>query len=131
MKQAFTLSLFLFSFTVFSQQKSAVPKSEKPATPQSTVSTSETDKNPRSAATSGKSQSKAATPLPYDVDDKYMGRKAEFLNNLTVSELPADFPVYEKQWGLKEYNQVVDAFYLNHQDILKEKVKAKIIQLQH
>jgi hypothetical protein len=77
----------------------------------------------RNAATSGKVE---ATPLPYDVNDKYMGRKDEFLNMLTVKELPADFPLYDKQWGLKEYNAVVDAWAQDHMDILKERVRQKV-----
>ena len=59
-------------------------------------------------------------------DDVYMGRKAEFLNNLTVSELPADFPKYNKSYGLKYYNNLVDNYYGAHKDILKPRVKEKI-----
>ena len=65
-------------------------------------------------------------PLPYDVNDKYMGRKVEFINMMNVSELPTDFPVYEKQWDLKKYNAVVEAYFINHKDLLKEKVKQKL-----
>ena len=79
----------------------------------------------RTASTSAKA---SASPAPYDVNDKYMGRKAEFLNNLTVSELPADFPVYQKKWGVKEYNEVVDAYYRSHLSILKDQVKQKLTQ---
>ncbi|MDQ3047161.1 MAG: hypothetical protein M3R27_06400 [Bacteroidota bacterium] len=83
-----------------------------------------TDKN---SARSGASAVKAThSPLPYDVNDKYMGRKAEFLNNLTVNELPADFPVYNKSLDLKQYNAIVDEFYRNHPGILKEHVKKKV-----
>src|ERR1700757_3767552 len=38
---------------------------------------------------------------PIDENDIYEGRKAEFLGNLTVSELPADFPTYDKSYGMK------------------------------
>ena len=87
--------------------------------------------DPRSAATSSQSRSVAIAPLPYNVDDKYMGRRDEFLNDITLPELPADFPAYEKQWSLKEYNQVVDAYFLNHKDILKDRVREKLEMLQH
>ncbi|HEX7414266.1 MAG TPA: hypothetical protein VF411_09490 [Bacteroidia bacterium] len=63
---------------------------------------------------------------PIDENDIYMGRKDEFLGNLTVNELPADFPKYEKSYGLRYYNNLVDNFYLTHKDILKEKVRQKI-----
>jgi len=62
-----------------------------------------------------------------DENDAYMGRKAEFLNNLTVSELPVDFPRYDKSYGLGGYNIVVDNYYAQHTDILKPGVKAKIM----
>jgi hypothetical protein len=79
------------------------------------------------------SMQKSANPVgavPYDVEDRYMGRKAEFLNMLTVSKLPEDFPVYDKQWSVKDYNEVVQAYLINHQDILKPKVKEKILLVQ-
>ena len=90
--------------------------------------------DPRVVARSGSSSAQVNTqpvaPPPYDMEDKYMGRKAEFLGLLTVDQLPTDFPAYEKQWSLKEYNQVVDAYLMNHQDILKPRVKEKIQLLQ-
>lgn len=84
--------------------------------------------DPRSAATSSRSRS---VQLPYDVEDKYMGRKGEFLNDITLPDLPADFPVYDKEWSLKEYNQVVDAYFLNHKDIVKAGVREKLEIMQH
>jgi hypothetical protein len=88
------------------------------------TSGSQTEK--REASSSTKSQTTTAATLPYDVNDKYMGRKAEFLYQMTVTELPSDFPVYEKQWGVKEYNAVVDAYYRNHMSLLKPYVQAKM-----
>jgi hypothetical protein len=77
------------------------------------------------------SQIKETPYLGYDVNQPYMGRKAEFLGNLTVSELPADFPQYDKAWSLKDYNGVVDAWYMLHMDILRPRVKAKIETLKN
>jgi len=134
MKQIFTLSLVLFSFTVFSQQNAASKQSsaKELTKPQSSPQTTEVpSENPRTAATSAQSRTSEPVKPPYDVNDKYMGRKNEFLGNLIVAELPADFPVYEKQWSLREYNQVVTAFYYNHLDIVKEKVKNKLAHLEH
>jgi hypothetical protein len=58
-----------------------------------------------------------------------MGRKNEFLNAMIVKELPLDFPKYQKEWSVKDYNAVVDAYYTTHLDILKEKPKQKILLL--
>ena len=155
MKQIFTVLFLLVGLTVFSQQKAATKQTA--AKPQSTASaaktapvvkpavtpaaaeikpavttaeaSSSTDApSPRTAASSSQTR---AVPLPYDVDDKYMGRKDEFLNDIVLSELPSDLPVYEKQWSLKEYNQVVDAYFINHKDILKDRVRDKINSLKH
>ncbi len=63
---------------------------------------------------------------PLDENDTYMGRTSEFLGNLTVSELPSDFPKYDKSYGLKYYNNLVDNFYGSHKDILKDGVRKKI-----
>jgi hypothetical protein len=122
MKQILTLSFLLIGLNVFSQQQKVSSPEVKGAEPAANKENTIT----RTPGTS--SQVRATEPVksPYDVNDRYMGRSAEFLSNLTVSELPADFPVYEKQWGLKEYNQVVDAYYRNHLNIVNEKVKAKL-----
>jgi len=155
MKQVFTLLLVSAGITVFAQEKTAktatatppvketkqvapAPVSaasrtapgelQKPATPPSTETQAMPD--PRTAATSSQVRTVQPAPLPYDVNDKYMGRKDEFLNDITLPELPADFPVYDKQWSLKEYNQVVDAYFINHKDILKERVREKVELLQ-
>lgn len=63
---------------------------------------------------------------PVNEDDIYMGRKAEFLGNLTVSELPSDFPKYDKSYGMRYYNNLVDNFYSSHMDILKPAVRQKM-----
>lgn len=84
----------------------------------------------RSAATSVRNDVSPTQPLPYDINDPYMGRKAEFLNQMIVTELPADFPKYEQQWDVKDYNAVVDAYYINHPEILKEKFRQKVKYIQ-
>jgi len=78
-------------------------------------------KQPKPAATS-----KPVVKSHIDENDIYMGRKAEFLGNMTVSELPADFPKYDKSYGLKYYNNLVDNYYGAHKDILKDFVRKKI-----
>ncbi len=84
--------------------------------------------NVRNASNSVKLATHDTAPLPYDVDDKYMGRAAEFKQLFKSKKLPADFPVYEKQygWGIREYNAVVGAYLLNNKDLLTDAVLKKI-----
>ena len=62
-----------------------------------------------------------------DENDPYQGRKQEFLNNLTLEELPSDFPKYIKGIGVRNYNAIVDDYYSKHPEILKESVRRKIL----
>jgi hypothetical protein len=112
MKKLILLLFVIASMNAFAQEK-ATNNSQTPST---------------SARTSTTSVKAVSAPSPYDVNDKYMGRKDEFLNNLTVSSLPNDFPLYDKKMSLMEYNQVVDNFYKTHPSILKDAVKQKVIQ---
>ena len=61
-----------------------------------------------------------------DTNDPYMGRTNEFLDRLTVSELPKDFPKYKAEYGIAGYNDVVDNYYRTHGSIVKEWVKKKL-----
>ncbi len=115
MKKLLFVLLVSASSTAFAQEKTAV----------NTTNSQEQPVQKRTASSSVKGES---SPSPYDVNDKYMGRKEEFLNNLVVSTLPIDFPLYDKKMSLKEYNQAVDNFYRTHTGILKETVKQKLIQ---
>ena len=69
---------------------------------------------------------KPISKSPIDENDIYMGRKAEFLGNMTVTELPADFPKYDKSYGLRYYNNLVDNYYGAHKNILKDNVRQKL-----
>ena len=120
MKQVFTLSFLLLAFSLFSQEKVVTPAENN------TNGSTQAAEPTRTAASSTQIRSTAAVKSAFDLDDRYMGRTAEFLANLTVTQLPSDFPVYEKQWSLREYNQVVTAFYRNHMDIVRESVKKKL-----
>lgn len=64
-----------------------------------------------------------------DENDMYQGRKEEFLSQLTVKELPSDFPKYEKWMGVRHYNEVIDDYYKKHLDILIPSVKQKMSQI--
>jgi hypothetical protein len=73
-----------------------------------------------------RTQSSAGTPTALDENDPYMGRTQEFLTRLTVTELPKDFPVYQKSYGVVGYNNVVDNYYRTHGSIVKDWVKQKL-----
>lgn len=138
MKQLFTLLFFSSAIFLVAQTKTqttttsdnnVVPsqteiKVEPASTsPASTNTQSDNLPNPRSASSS--TQSHIAI-LPYDVTDKYMGRKNEFLNLIILTDLPSDFPLYDPRWSLDDYNQVVDAYFIMHKEILKDKPKEKL-----
>lgn len=116
MKKTVTYLLVLVSTVAFSQEKKA-----------DAVNTNQA--SPRTSASSVKVDNNAAKEYSYDVNDKYMGRKDEFLFMMTVPKLPSDFPLYNKEWGIKEYNAVVDAYCMMHLDIMKDGVKQKLQML--
>jgi hypothetical protein len=120
MKHIFTLSLILLSISLFGQERSLAPSENN------VIGNSEMTGPTRTVATSAQSRTSEPVRTPYDVNDKYMGRAEEFLGNLTVTSLPADFPVFQKHTNLKDYNQLVTAFYLSHMDIVREAVKQKL-----
>ena len=81
-------------------------------------------------AGSVKTQTSPSYVKPYDENDIYMGRTKEFLNQMIVDKLPDDFPKYQKEWSVKDYNAVIDAYYTTHLNILKENTKQKILILK-
>jgi hypothetical protein len=67
-----------------------------------------------------------ASKSPIDANDEYMGRRQEFLGNLTVKEIPGDFPKYKTEYSLSYYNQLVDNYYLTHKDVVQPWVTKKL-----
>jgi len=61
-----------------------------------------------------------------DENDPYQGRKEEFLSQLIVKELPADFPKYDKSYGVKNYNHIIDDYLSKHLDIVQPYLKTKL-----
>lgn len=61
-----------------------------------------------------------------DENDPYQGRKEEFLSQITLKELPSDFPKYEKWMGVRHYNNIITEYYKKHLDIVTPKVKEKL-----
>ena len=110
-KSIFSCLFFLAIGTVSAQDKKSDVTPVTTDKPVTVVSAPADVVNPRTAATSVQLESHPTAPLPYNVDDIYMGRAEEFKKLFKTNELPVDFPIYEKQygWGLREYNAVVGA----------------------
>jgi hypothetical protein len=124
------ITLFLISFSVSAQNKEAKAANNPELKLQS-------EKERKENGSRAKSQSLSAvtpptpisienTALQLDENDIYQGRKGEFLGNLTVKELPLDFPKYEKKLGIRGYNQKVDEFYASHLEIVTPSLRQKL-----
>jgi hypothetical protein len=136
MQKTFTFLFVFAGLGLFAQSKTSSPAQTQPVNPRTTVTSVQSDdqqdpKNNRTVSSTVQTRTSETPYLGYDMNEKYMGRTAEFLNVLNVPELPADFPVYDKAWSLKDYNGVVDAYYINHMDLLKPKYKQKIEALKN
>jgi hypothetical protein len=131
MRKTFRILLVFGLCSVFTFAKAQAPKEEHISSNKSSLKEDAMKAKSRRIETKKTGLATINKPIvksPIDENDTYMGRKAEFLGNLTVSELPSDFPVYDKSYGLRYYNNLVDNFYGSHKDILQEKVKVKIDQ---
>ena len=113
----------MFSFASMNAQSNVVQTKQQATNSKNTgrAQHSQTVEKPQivEVSTNGKS-------FQLDENDPYQGRKDEFLSNLTVKELPADFPKYDKSYGVGGYNTLIDQFYMTHQDILIESVRRKM-----
>lgn len=69
---------------------------------------------------------KTESVFQLDENDAYQGRKEEFLAQITLKELPSDFPKYEKWMGVRHYNQIIDEYYKKHLDILIPSLRQKL-----
>ncbi|MBA4240996.1 MAG: hypothetical protein C0448_09735 [Sphingobacteriaceae bacterium] len=126
-----TLLLLLSGIYSIQAQVSSAPAGNNPALKEAALKANKNKSNQKeqkSQNNSSSSKSSTTNNFQLDENDPYQGRKAEFLNQLIVSEIPADFPKYEKWMGVKHYNQIIDDYYRNHLDILKEKVKNKLLR---
>ena len=127
------LSILFFSLTnnSFSQEvrskhpkettKASASGNEQLKAKASTNSNVTTNVQPR-VDTQGKS-------FQVDENDAYQGRTEEFLSQITLKELPKDFPKYEKWMGVRHYNEVISDYYKKHLDILIPSVKQKLTQI--
>ena len=112
--------------SILSAQNQAVPQNGKTGTVKSVPQTKQSKvlagTNPNATSINTNKDFKSDV----NENDPYMGRTQEFLDRLTVNQLPSDFPKYEKSYGVSGYNDVVDNYYRSHPAIVKEWVKAKL-----
>ncbi|HXD92805.1 MAG TPA: hypothetical protein VNX01_06290 [Bacteroidia bacterium] len=95
----------------------------------SATNSSQTKENSSWAQPSQKTkEEKPYTTPPINENDSYMGRTEEFLHVMVIDKLPTDFPKYEKNMGLRYYNNLVDNYFEQHLDLLQERYKQKILQ---
>ncbi len=122
-----TLLIILFGVNNIEAQVSSAPAGNNPALKEAALKSQKSTPVLKEQSSSTPKNNTSST-FQLDENDPYQGRKAEFLNQLIINELPADFPKYEKWMGVKHYNQIIDDYYRNHLDILKETVKNKILR---
>jgi hypothetical protein len=127
--KSFLIVFLMFcTFTFFAQSTSKnsdsntkhkkIAQQNSPVTSTSATKVSEPQQN--------KYEKVNVKPTSYiNEDDIYQGRQKEILNILTVKEIPADFPKYEKGKGIIWYNEQMDNYYRNHPDIITEQVRKK------
>lgn len=116
--QLFSILLVL-SFLAFSKKSIAQEKSQNIPLEKKSNNNSTPQKNSKQVQYSGQS-------FQLDENDQFQGRKQEFLSQMTVKEIPSDFPKYEKWMGVKHYNEIIDDYYKKHLDIVNEGLKNKL-----
>ena len=65
---------------------------------------------------------------PINEDDAYMGRTNEFKAKFKSGVVPSDFPKYDKSYGLRYYNDLIDNYCAEHPNLLNDRVRQKLTQ---
>lgn len=117
MKIKITLLLLSFLITAISFAQNERPQINKSPEEKSKALSSEPRKQ---------KEVKTSSVFQLNEDDYYQGRKMEFLAQITLKELPNDFPKYEKWMGVRNYNQIIDEYYKKHLDILIPSLRQKL-----
>jgi len=134
----FVICFFCMSLSLFSQENNSKRIEDPHRNTQKNGSSSEGSQIKTKVSTSPASTKNSNVQTQVDTqgksfqldeNDLYQGRKEEFLSQLTVKELPSDFPKYEKWMGVRHYNEAITDYYKKHLDILIPSVKQKISQI--
>lgn len=133
LKGIFLLS-FVFSFFISVSQSSSTPVNINPKLKEAAVKANQKNQERKKQVITSTSQVKKnkvetiQNRFQLDENDQYQGRKDEFLSQLVIKDIPDDFPKYEKWMGVKHYNEIIEDYYKNHLEIVKEKVKNKLLR---
>jgi hypothetical protein len=119
------ISFFSISHVLLSQESNEKHSETKPRGATKTK-VSPADNN---SASVQKRVDTGGTSFQIDENDPYQGRKEEFLSQITLKELPTDFPKYEKWMGIRHYNEVISEYYQKHLDIVTPSVRHKLTQV--
>jgi len=126
LKQVIVMVLIFFSTHSFSQNNKEIKtKEQENSNYQNTQQ--HYDFGNKSVVTQSKESQKLAPVHYINEEDIYQGRQKEILNNLTVKEIPVDFPKYQKGKGIKWYNEQMDNYYRTHPTIVTELVRKKLL----
>lgn len=127
------VTFVFFTYNVSSQSSSA-PAGNNPALKEAAIKANHKNQERKKQVItgSGQVQKKQVQTIQnrfqLDENDQYQGRKDEFLSQLIIKDIPDDFPKYEKWMGVKHYNEIIEDYYKNHLEIVKEKVKNKLLR---
>jgi len=117
------IAIILFAFNSYSQTTSA-PAANNPALKEAALKANKKAQERQTAqATSNINSNSYISPV--NENDQYMGKESEFLNMITLSALPSDFPKYQKGWTFVEYDSQTEKYFKEHNNILKEVYKSK------
>lgn len=127
------IAISFFAYSAFSQTNTA-PAGNNPQLREAALKANQKNQERKvkvaPAPTVNHSNQVQTIPNSFQIDenDQYQGRREEFLNQMIVKDIPGDFPKYEKWMGIKHYNEIIEEYYRKHLDIVKEKVKAKLLR---
>ena len=136
-KMLFAICFFGMSQMIYAQESKSKNIDNPPQTIKKDPSTRSSQVQAKASTTTGSEnngtvQKRVDTQgksFQLDENDAYQGRTEEFLSQLTVKELPSDFPKYEKWMGVRHYNEAISDYYKKHLDILIPSVKQKMEQI--
>jgi hypothetical protein len=121
-KNIIAIAILLFAFTTYGQTNSA-PAANNPALKETALKANKKAQERQTAQAISNASSNYINPV--DENDQYMGKENEFLNMITLSSLPSDFPKYQKGWTFTEYDNQTEKYFKEHISILKEVYKSK------
>lgn len=113
-------------------QTESAPAANNPALKEKALKANQQRQLQKGKSAESQNANQSVTSIPVtggfqlNEDDQYQGRRQEFLSQMTVHEIPSDFPKYNKSYGVEKYNGLVETYYSAHKGILIESVRTKL-----